>query len=261
MRLSSIIIAKDEEKNIGRCIQSQVDCIEEIVVLVDVQTKDTTLEIVKSFPQAKYEVVEWKGFSATKKYGVFLTSNDWVLWIDADEALTVELAEELNNFKKNIPKFDAYAFPRKANFLGRWIMHSGWYPAKVTRLFNKNRVTFSDSDVHEHLVVDGKTGYFKNDIEHYTDPDIKHYFEKFNRYTTLAAEELDKKGKVFKVSDIVVRPVAIFLKMFFIKRGFLDGIQGFILAMFSSAYVFTKYCKLWEQKIVKGGGNGTKYNK
>lgn len=256
MKLSSIIIAKDEEKNIGRCIQSQVNCIDEIVVLIDELSKDSTLEIVKSFPSVKYEVVKWKGFSATKKYAVTLTSNEWILWIDADEALTAGLVEELKSFKKDTPQFCAYSFPRKANFLGRWIMHSGWYPAKVTRLFNKNRATFSESDVHEHLVVAGKTGNFNNDIEHYTDPDIKHYFEKFNKYTTLAAEELDRKGKTFKVSDIVIRPAVIFLKMFFIKKGFLDGIQGFILAMFSSTYVFTKYCKLWEQKIIKGGEYG-----
>ena len=259
MRISSIIIAKDEERNIGRCIQSQLDCIDELIILVDRYSKDSTLNIVKSFlprlgeagtdPSVKYEVVEWLGYSETKNYAVTLTSNDWVLWIDADEVLTAELIEELKNFKKNTPTYDAYSFPRKANFLGRWIMHSGWYPARVTRLFNKNSVTFGDNTVHERLIVKGKTGNFQNDIEHYTDPDIKHYFEKFNNYTTLAAEELNGKGKVFKVPDIVIRPAVIFLKMFILKRGFLDGIQGFILAMFSSAYVFTKYCKLWEKKV------------
>ncbi len=249
MNLSSIIIAKDEEKNIGRCIQSQVDCIDEIIVLIDDRTKDSTLEIVKSFAKVKFEIVKWQGFSATKKYAVTFASNDWILWIDADEALTPELSKELIEFKKSGPKYDAYSFPRKANFLGRWILHSGWYPARVTRLFTKNKITFSDSDVHEHLVITGKTGHFKNDIEHYTDPDIKHYFEKFNNYTTLAADELVKKGKPFKVFDLIIRPPAIFIKMFIIRKGFLDGIQGFILAMFSSAYVFTKYCKLWERKL------------
>jgi hypothetical protein len=111
--------------------------------------------------------------------------------------------------------------------------------------------------VHEHLIISGETGRFKNDIKHYTDPNIRHYFEKLNNYTSLAADELDKKGKDFKVLDIVIRPIVIFTKMYILKRGFLDGIQGFILAMFSSAYVFTKYCKLWERKITGGGKNGT----
>lgn len=249
MKLSSIIIAKDEEKNIGRCIQSLVYCIDEIIVLVDEKTQDKTTEIIKSFPEVKYEIVKWLGFSETKKFAVSLTSNEWVLWIDADEALTPELVTEINVFKKLSPEFEAYSFPRKANFLGKWILHSGWYPARVTRLFNKNKVFFSDSDVHEHLIIKGKSGSFKNDIEHYTDPDIRHYFEKFNNYTTLTADELNKKRKTFKTSDLLLRPMVIFIKMFIIKRGFLDGIQGFILAMFSSAYVFTKYCKLWEKKI------------
>jgi glycosyltransferase involved in cell wall biosynthesis len=270
MKLSSIIIAKDEEKNIGRCIQSQLDCIDEIIILVDKYSKDSTLNIVKSFlprlgeagtgPSVKYEVVEWLGYSETKKYGISKTSNNWILWIDADEVLTKGLVKELKDFKQTTPEFVAYSFPRKANFLGRWILHSGWYPASVTRLFNKDNVTFSNSKVHEQLIIKGKTGNFKNDIEHYTDPDIKHYFEKFNKYTTLAAEELDGRGKAFKILDILIRPVVIFIKMFILKRGFLDGFQGFILAMFSSAYVFTKYCKLWEQKIIKGGKYGTKHN-
>jgi (heptosyl)LPS beta-1,4-glucosyltransferase len=252
MKISSVIIAKDEEKNIGRCIQSQLDCIDEIIVLIDKNSKDSTLNIVKSFPVVKYEVVEWWGYSKTKEYGVSLTTNDWIFWIDADEILTVELSKELIEFKKSEPQNDSYSFPRKANFLGRWILHSGWYPGRVTRLFNKNKVNFSNNDVHEHLVTNGIVGEFKNDIEHYTDPNIRHYFEKFNRYTTLAAEELDKKGKAFKISDLIIRPISIFVKMYIIKKGFLDGIQGFILAVFSSAYVFTKYCKLWERKNLKG---------
>jgi (heptosyl)LPS beta-1,4-glucosyltransferase len=249
LKLSSIIIAKDEEKNISRCIQSQLGCIDEIVVLIDDRTEDSTPEIVKSFPQVKYVMVQWKGFSETKKYAVSLTFNKWILWIDADEALTKNLSDEINEFKNKEPMYDAYSFPRKANFLGKWIMHSGWYPARVTRLFNKEKVSFNDREVHEHLIITGEVGKFRNDIEHYTDPDIRHYFEKFNNYTTLAADELNLKGKAFKLSDLILRPLAIFIKMFLIKRGFLDGTEGFILAAFSSAYVFTKYCKLWERKI------------
>src|SRR3972149_6881194 len=117
MKISSIIIAKDEEKNIGRCIQSQVDCIDEIIVLVDEHSKDSTLQIVKSFSTVKYEVVKWQGFSATKKYAVTLTLNDWIFWIDADEVLTPGLSKELIEFKKSEAECDSYSFPRKANFL------------------------------------------------------------------------------------------------------------------------------------------------
>jgi glycosyltransferase involved in cell wall biosynthesis len=247
LKISSIIIAKNEEANIGRCIQSQLDCIDEIIVLIDDTTRDNTVKIVESFPEVKFEIVKWKGFSETKEYAVAKTSYDWVLWIDADEAITPALSNELNNFKKDKPQFSAYSFPRKAYFLGRWIKHSGWYPGRVTRLFEKYSARFSKNEVHEYLVVNGVTGNLTNDIEHYTDQTIQHYFYKLNEYTTLAAEELIKKGKKFRLSDVFLRPVIIFIKMYIIRRGFLDGIEGFILAIFSSAYVFTKYCKFWER--------------
>lgn len=248
IKLSSIIIARDEETNIRRCIESQLECIDEIVVLIDNRTKDKTFEIAKSFQKVKCELIKWAGYSGTKKYAVSLTSNEWIFWIDADEVITLELSNELNDFKNINPALEAYSVPRIANFLGKWIRHSGWYPGRVTRLFNKSKVKFSEKDVHEGLITDGTIGQFKNDLEHYTDPNIKHYFEKFNYYTTLAADELHKNGKKFRISDIILRPFFFFIKMYFFKRGFLDGIQGFMLAIFSSAYVFVKYCKLWELK-------------
>jgi glycosyltransferase involved in cell wall biosynthesis len=252
IKISSIIIAKNEELNIKRCIESQLKCIDEIVVIVDDNSCDKTLEIVKSFPQIKFEVTKWMGYAKTKQYAVSFTSNNWVLWIDADEAVTPELSDELIKFKESSPLSSAYSIPRLANFLGRWIKHSGWYPGRVVRLFNKNKASFSEKDVHEDLIVSGETGELHNNLEHYTDPTIKHYFEKFNNYTSLAAEELKRNNKIFHISDIILRPVFIFIKMYFIKLGFLDGVQGFILAIFSSAYVFTKYSKFWELNNKKG---------
>ena len=248
IKISSIIVARDEEVNIRRCIESQLNCIDEIVVLVDDRTKDNTFELAKSFSKVKCEMIKWMGYSGTKQYAISLISNEWVFWIDADEVITPGLSIELNEFKNINPAHDAYSVPRIANFLGRWIKHSGWYPGRITRLFNKNNVKFSDRDVHEGLITDGNIGRFNSDLEHYTDPNIKHYFEKFNTYTTLAAEELHNKGKHFSIMDITLRPFFFFIKMYIIKRGFLDGIQGLILAIFSSAYVFVKYCKLWELK-------------
>ncbi|MBZ0200602.1 MAG: glycosyltransferase family 2 protein [Ignavibacteriaceae bacterium] len=246
IKISSIIIAKNEEANISRCIESQLGCIDEIVIVVDDKSTDNTLEIVKSFTQVKYIILPWQGYSGTKNSALAITQNDWVLWIDADEALTPALKNELIAFKSSTPKFDVYSVPRIANFLGRWIKHSGWYPGRIERVFNKHKVKFSESNVHEHLVYSGNAGTFINNIEHYTDPSIFHYFEKYNRYTSLAAEEIFKKNKKLKISDLLIRPLFQFVKMYFFKSGFLDGIQGFILAVFSSAYVFTKYAKLWE---------------
>jgi glycosyltransferase involved in cell wall biosynthesis len=252
MKISSIIIVKNEEANISRCLKSQFQCIDEIIVIIDKNSDDKTLEIVKSFQNVKYETAKWMGYSKTKEYAVSLATNEWIFWIDADEVITEGLSNEINSLKNKEAQFSAFSIPRKANFLGRWILHSGWYPGRVTRLFNKNKVRFSDKTVHEHLVVDGNVGELRSDLEHYTDPTIRHYFNKFNIYTSLAAAELYAKGKDFSLFDVLIRPPFLFMKMYLFKRGFLDGQQGLILALFSSAYVFTKYCKLWELKIKKG---------
>ncbi len=252
LKFSSILIAKNEELNIKRCIESQLNCIDEIIVLVDEESVDKTYEIAKDYDKVKCEKVRWMGYSKTKEYAVSLAANDWVLWIDADEVITKELCDEINSLKDKNAAFIVYSIPRKANFLGRWILHSGWYPGRVTRLFNKREVHLSENPVHEHLVINEKVGELKGDLLHFTDPNINHYFNKFNKYTSLAAEELFAKGKRFKMSDVIIRPPFLFLKMYIIKLGFLDGLQGLILALFSSAYVFTKYCKLWEIKIKKG---------
>ncbi len=246
MKLSSIIIARDEETNIRRCIQSQQGVIDEIIVIVDSRTIDKTVNVAESFPNVICQVVEWKGYAQAKIYALSKTSNNWVLWIDADEELTGELKEELKSFKTQTPKYSAYDLARRAFFLGKWIKHSGWYPSRVTRLFNKKFCSFNELGVHEHLKVEGGVGQLKFDLNHYTDPTIDHYFVKFNSYTSLAAKELKLKGKRVKLRDIIFRPVFLFLKMYIFRLGFLDGVHGLILAVFSSAYVFTKYCKLWE---------------
>ena len=246
IKISSLIIAKDEEQNIRRCIESQLNCIDEVIVLIDDATTDRTEEIVRTFQQVKCEKVIWQGFSKTKQLGLSLASNNWIFWIDADEAVTKPLNDELLQFKNELPKFNAYSFPRCAFFLGKWIKHSGWYPGRVTRLFRKDKIQFSENDVHEHLVVEEEVGIFKKDLDHFTDPTIEHYFTKFNIYTSLAAKELYQRKKSFKKTDVLLRPLFIFLKMYIFRLGFLDGFHGFLLAVFSSHYVFTKYAKLWE---------------
>jgi len=246
-KISSITIAKNEARNLGRCLNSLKGVIDEIIVLVDDSSEDNTFEIAEKYADI-VEYVKWKGYSETKKLSLAKCSNEWILWIDADEELTEDLISELEEWKNREEKYTAYKVARRAFFLGKWIKHSGWYPGYVTRLFNKNGAEFSDSDVHEFLVVNGEIGTLKNDINHYTDPDIKHYFDKFNRYTSLAADELYQKGKTANLIDLLIRPLLIFLKMFIFRAGYLDGIHGFILAAFSSMYVFTKYAKLFEKK-------------
>ncbi|MCF8240428.1 MAG: glycosyltransferase family 2 protein [Melioribacteraceae bacterium] len=245
-KISSVILAKNEEKNIRRCIESQLKCIDEIVVIVDESSTDKTLEIVKSYKDAKYIITSWKGYAQTKQEGVDGCSNDWIFWIDADEELTDELIDEINDLKNNDTNHSAFSVARRAYFLNKWIKYSGWYPGRVTRLFNRKNALFKILQVHEELDVSGTTGKLKNDLNHFTDPNLEHYYDKFNRYTSLAAIDLRSKNKKFKLVDILIRPTYLFIKMYILRRGFLDGLHGFILAVLSANYVFTKYCKLWE---------------
>lgn len=245
-KISSIVIAKNEEQNIKRCIESQLKCIDEIIVLVDKESTDNTFEIASSYDEVVCQKTEWKGFSDTKKEAAELATNSWIFWIDADEEITESLCKELNSLKGTNTQYSAFKIARRAYFLNKWIKHSGWYPGYVTRLFNKISCSFDSSAVHEGLLIDGKVGTLKNDLNHYTDPSIEHYFEKFNRYTSLAANDMHGKNKITTVIDIIIRPFWKFIQMYFFRLGILDGKRGFMLAVFSSSYVFTKYCKLWE---------------
>jgi len=251
IKISSITLAKNSQETMFNCINSQKKCIDEINIFIDDSTTDQTENIVKKL-NVNYLLFSWKGYSNSKKFAIEKVNNDWIFWIDSDEVITDELAEEINVWKNSVAEAVAYKIKRRAFFLGKWIKHGGWYPGKVIRLFNKKSAKFSDSLVHEYLEIEGKIEELSNDLEHYTDQNIKHYFDKFNTYTSLAAEELNKKYYKFKIWDILFRPLLLFMKMYIFRGGFIDGLQGFILAIYSANYVFVKYTKLWEiEKTIK----------
>lgn len=245
--LSVIVITKNEEDNIHECLAT-VAWAEEIIV-VDAGSTDGTVVEAGKFTK-KIFVRPWEGYGAAKNFALHQATSDWILWLDADERVSESLKEEiLTVLRANGGAFDAYTMPRKANFLGRWILHCGWYPGRVTRLFRKVAGHFTEAKVHERLEIKGTTGALRSDLLHYTDPNLHHYLEKFNKYTTLASAELVEQGQSFSLLQITVRPVWVFIRMYFLKLGMLDGIQGFILCVLSSCYVFTKYAKLWERKL------------
>ena len=243
-KLSVIVITRNEEPNIVDCLES-VRWADEIVV-VDGESEDKTAELARRFTE-KVFVRRWEGYGASKNFALQHCTSDWVFWLDADERVTKDLRSEIQFVvDQGVTSAVGYEFPRKAFFLGKWIRHCGWYPGYVIRLFKRGSGHFSDHKVHEKLEIDGKVEKLRSDLLHYTDPNLRHYFEKFNRYTTLAAEELSGGGARFGVGQLVFRPAWVFVRMYFVKLGFLDGIQGFILSVLSACYVFTKYAKLWE---------------
>ena len=252
-KLSVVVITKNEENNVRECLDS-VSWADEIVV-VDAGSSDRTIDIVKEYTNKVYSR-PWDGYGAAKNYGLTQCSGEWVLSIDADERVTPELRVEiLENLGIDNQKISAFSMPRRANFLGKWIYHCGWYPGRITRIFRRSKGRFTEEKVHERLEIEGLIIPLKSDLLHYTDPDLKNYFNKFNKYTSLAAEELMDRGKKYSLVKLIVNPMWIFFRMYILKRGFLDGIPGFILCVLSANYVFTKYAKLWEHSIQKEGGN------
>ena len=243
-KLSVITLALNEEKNIADCLAT-VRWADELIV-VDSGSTDRTVELAKGFTN-QILTVEWKGYGAARNIALERCTGDWVFWLDADERVPPGLADEIRQIvRQDDKRVAAYSVARRAYFLGRWIKHCGWYPSRVTRLFRKEKGRFTESRVHEQLIVDGVVKELKNDLIHYTDPDLSHYFTKFNRYTSLAAHDMQADGRSFVLYDLIIRPSFVFFKMYVLRLGFLDGLHGFILSVASSTYVFAKYAKLWE---------------
>jgi len=243
-RLSVVTITLNEEHNIVECLKS-VSWADELIV-VDSGSSDRTVDLAR---QAGARVLQlpWRGYGATKNDALRYAAGDWILWLDADERVPPELAAEIRDIVgRSDVSSPGFTVARRAFFLGKWIRHCGWYPSRVTRLFRRSKGRFSENRVHEQLILEGDTGQLRNDLLHFTDPHLYHYFEKFNRYTSLAAEDLHAAGARFSLYDVLVRPPFVFLKMFVVRRGFLDGMHGFVLSLASMAYVFVKYAKLWE---------------
>jgi glycosyltransferase involved in cell wall biosynthesis len=256
VQVSVIVITKNEEANIAACLES-VRWADEIIV-VDSQSTDKTIEVAKKYT-TKIFIMEWKGYSVAKNYAIEHAINKWIFSIDADERVTPELAEEIQNIVNNqANNSNAYEVGRKAYFLGKWIRHCGWYPSYVVRLFRSSTGRYNESRVHEKFEVSGKIGRLKHDLTHLTDTNLHHYFSKFNTYTSLAAQDLSDKTRRFAITDIIFKPMFTFLKMYVFRLGFLDGIHGFILCSLSALYVFTKYAKLWEISVNKKMQNNRK---
>ncbi len=243
MSISVIIITHNEEKNILACLES-VKWADEIVV-VDSFSTDNTKKLAEEFGARIFQA-KWQGYGKQKNYALSCASMDWILSLDADERVTPELAEEIQVVIQN-HEIDGYQICRKAYFLNKWIRHSGWYPDYCLRLFRKGRGVFAEKQVHEYVELNGKMGRLKGAMLHYTDNNLNHYLTKLVRYTSLAADELSVRNKKASLGDLIARPLFIFLKMYILKKGFLDGMHGFILAVLSSFYVFVKYAKLWEK--------------
>lgn len=243
--VSVVIVTKNEEINIEDALKS-VEGAEEIIV-VDSYSTDRTVEICKKYTEKVFRH-EWEGYAPQKQRAVDYAEGKWVLILDADERVTPELKAEIKG-KISDTDFSGFYIPRESYFIGKRIKHSGWWPDHTLRLFIKDNGRLEHREVHEKVVVQGKTGYLKNPFKHYTYRSISDFTKKMENYSTLAAREIGKKSGSAGLFSLTVRPLCTFLKMYLLRRGFLDGVRGLMLAVLYSYYTFLKYAKTWEKKL------------
>lgn len=246
--VSVVIVTKNEEINIEDALKSVEDAKE--IVVVDSFSSDRTVEICKQYTDRVYQH-EWQGFTPQKQRAVDYAGGPWVLILDADERVTpglkTEIIENINN-----TECSGFYMPRENYFIGKWIRHGGWWPDNTLRLFRKDKGRLETREVHEKVVVEGKTRYLHNPLKHYTYRSITDYVERMQRYSDLAAMEIRKRSGRAGLFSLTMKPAFTFLKMYFLRLGLLDGIRGLILAVLYGYYTFLKYAKTWEgQYVVK----------
>ena len=247
--LSVVIVTQNEEDRIRRCLDS-VSWAGEIVV-VDAFSTDGTVDICKSYTEKIYSRA-WDGFIPQKNYALTLATKEWVLCLDADEQLSDALIEEIKTVTgRDGGDCAAYSMPRKTLYLGRWMEHSGWYPDRKVRLMRRGAGVWAGLEPHDVLEVKGRVCALRGDILHYSFRDLSHHVRKLDYFTDAASSELVRSGGHPGVMDMITHPAGMFLKMFIVKAGFRDGVQGFIAAVVSAFHVFCKYSKAWETEKVK----------
>ena len=247
-KISATIITYNEENNIKRCIES-LDFCDEIVV-VDSLSQDRTVEIAKELGAKVYDQ-KFLGHIAQKQLAVDKASNDWILSLDADEEVSPELKKSILELQEKCFDKDAYAMNRISFHLGRWIRHGGWYPDRKIRLFNRQKAHWGGYNPHDKVIVNGSVGRLKGDLKHYVFKDLRQNIDANNSYSSIMAEDLYKNGVKFSMTKLLLKPVGKFLEVYIYKRGFLDGMPGFIIAVGASYSMFLKFAKLWELEKVK----------
>ncbi len=240
--LSVILITKNEARNIRACLES-VRWADEIVV-VDSGSTDDTVAIAREFTDRVY-VHDWPGFGVQKNRALDYASKDWVLSLDADERVTPELRGAIEEaLRSGPPSITAYELSRLSSYCGRFMHHSGWYPDLLPRLFRRGTARFSDDLVHERLLVEGQVGQLHGALLHYAFEDLETVLRKVDHYSSAGALKLQQRGRKATLSGAVVRGLWSFFRTYVLRAGFLDGREGFMLAVSNAEGTYYRYLKL-----------------
>lgn len=252
MKISVVLAVLNEEENLRACLDSVRDLAWEIV-LVDGGSKDRTIEIAKKFKARIIQADNPPNFHINKNRAIDNARGDWILQLDADEVVSLDLAEEIKKVTAANSEINGYWIPRKNFFLNRFLEKGGQYPDYTLRLYRRGKGKLPAEDVHEQAVVEGKVGFVTNSLLHLRDKTFSKYMERFNRYTELFASQLrDKRVKinVFSIiSYIFTKPFFWFLKTYLRHRGYVDGFPGFVFAFFSSLRFPVSFIKYWADQL------------
>ena len=245
--VTACIITRDEEVHIAACIAT-LGFADEILV-VDSLSRDRTVELAR---QAGARVLEQEflGHVRQKQLAVEQAAHDWVFCIDADERVSVELRAEIERVLR-APDAAGYEVNRHTFYLGRYIDHGGWWPEWRLRLFDRRRGSWSGTDPHDHVRVEGNVVRLSGELTHFNYRDLAQHVLKINSYSAIIAERRVEQGERFSLFRLVTRPPLRFLRMYLLKGGFRDGLRGFLVAWMGAFYVFMKYAKLWERHSVE----------
>ena len=242
MSLSVIIIAKNAEATIRRCLES-VAWADEIVV-VEHGSADRTAGICREVGAKVHQTPDWPGFGPQKNRALELARGDWVLSLDADEWVTPELRAEIGRAIASPGGNTAFRFPRRSSFCGRFMRHSGWWPDYVTRLFRRGTARFSDALVHEKVVVSGAVGTLKPPLLHESVTDLDQMLVKMNAYSTASARAFHENGRRASLVTALVHGGWMFFRTYVLRAGFLDGREGLMLAIANAEGSYYRYLKL-----------------
>lgn len=245
MRISAAIIAYNEEHNIAALCET-LDWADEIVI-VDSDSTDRTAEIACQYTDRVFNH-EFRGYQDKHEFADAQTTGDWILWIDADERVTPELRDAIESLRAKDPATlpDGFLIARRTYFLNRWIKHCGWYPDYQMRLYRKEASYWDGVAPHETARLRGRVETLTGEFLHYGKSTLSEYHRVLDSYTTLAADYQYAHGKRPGTLMLLAKPVGAFLRTFLWKLGFLDGVPGLIISVFTAYYAFLRTAKIWQ---------------
>jgi len=241
-KISACIISYNEEDKIEDCLKSILPVVDEIIV-VDSLSTDNTISIVEKYTDKIFHQ-KFLGHIEQKNLAISKASNDWILSLDCDERLTEELQQSIASVKNNIEKYNAYRMSRKTFYIYRWLNHC-WYPDIKTRLFNRNTAKWGGTNPHDRIITQSNNNkLLKGDMQHYSFDSISDHIQTIDKFTDIGAEQIIEKGKYVSIFSPFTHATWTFIRLYFLRLGFLDGFAGIVVAVLSYMHVFTKYSKV-----------------